>query len=367
MVLACNNNNPEQIQDNALVKKTTETNNGLVNPDTTKDKKVETEILEFGERINIKLTPYIPEYENLTVQDKEILTTRLNEVLSMLGYGGEGSNPRFIIGPSIILLSSEITSTAPTLFSNTYEVTFFVLDIIEETTFASFTTQFKGAGQSQTKCFINGFREINLKTKAFYDFLKTAENKISDYYKMNCDKFLIAADAEMQERNYESAYTILKNIPLEADICYMQAQKKRESVFKAILKNDCNEVFAKMKAEFGKMNDPSASGYNEEAMAYYLLIDRESTCFSEAETIYNQYIKQLKPQQKRDWDLKIKQMELERTFQLDSIKKMNEFNLKMKEFETQAIVQGNTALLEKYKENYYYERLPWLRRIFHFE
>jgi hypothetical protein len=120
-----------------------------------------------------------------------------------------------------------------------------------------------------------------------------------------------------------------------------------------------------MKAELGKMNDPTASGFNEEAMAYYAMIDKDSPCFTDAEKIYQSYLKGLKPSQKRDWDLKIKKMEQQMNFKSDSLNATNAFNLKMKELEGQAEINGNKVLLDKYKEDYYYNRLPWLRRIFH--
>ena len=238
-------------------------------------------------------------------------------------------------------------------------------DVIDETVFASYTIHFTGVGQSPTKSFINGFNNVNLKTAEFYAFLKEAEQKINEYYSINCEKFLLQADAEIKERNFEAAYTILKNIPIEIGDCFTIAQEKREVVFKEYLKHRCNELLLQMKAELGKFNDQTGSGYNDEAMAYYLLIDKESPCYPEAEKVYQNFLKGLKPSLKRDWELKIRQMESQMNFRSDSLNATNSFNLKMKELDIQAEMQGNKVLLEKYKEDYYYDRLPWLRRIFH--
>jgi hypothetical protein len=206
---------------------------------------------------------------------------------------------------------------------------------------------------------------VNLKTAEFYSFLKKAELKIGEYYSMNCDKFLLQADAEIKERNFDAAYTILKNIPIDVGDCFKKALAKREIVFKGFMKQNCNETLLKMKAELGKMNDQTASGFNDDAMSYYVLIDKESTCYSESEKIYQKYLKGLKPAQKRDWEMKINQMEKQLSFRSDSMNATYAFNLKMKEMEGQAEIQGNKVLLDKYKEDYYYDRLPWLRRVFH--
>jgi hypothetical protein len=365
-LLSCKNSGSDSSSQNTdLVKKNSDPESGLVNPaqvSSVFDSNLPT---EFGERIKIKLSPYIPDYKGFLEEEKAMLSSRLNSAIAEVGYGGEGSNPRFIIGPAITILSSEVTPGAPTLYSIKYEINFLVADIIDETVFASYTTQFAGVGQSHIKSFINGFNNVNLKTSEFYSFLKKAEQKISEYYSINCEKFLLQADAEIKDRNFDAAYTILKNIPAEAGDCFKKAQAKRELVFKNYIRSNCNDILLKMKGELGKMNDQTGSGFNDEAMAYYSLIDKESPCYSEAEKIYQGYLKGLKPAQKRDWELKIKQMEQQMNYRTDSLNATNAFNLKMKELEVQSEIQGNKALLDKYKEDYYYDRLPWLRRIFH--
>lgn len=365
-LISCRNSgSTNSSENNDLIKRSNDPLSDLVNPAKVSSD-INTDIpTEFGERIKIKLSPYVPDYSGFSEEEKAMLSSRLNSVIAEVGYGGEGSNPRFIIGPAITILSSEVTSGAPTLYSVKYEINFLVADIVDETVFASYTTQFAGVGQSPAKSFINGFKNVNLKTADFYSFLKKSEQKIGEYYSANCEKFLLQADAEIKERNFDVAYTILKNIPVEASECFKNAQEKRELVFKSFIKEECNEILLKMKAEFGKMNDPTASGYNEEAMAYYALIDKDSPCYPEAEKIYQNYMKGLRPAQKRDWELKIRQMEQQMNFRTDSLNATNAFNLKMKELDIQAEIQGNKVLLDKYKEDYYYDRLPWLRRIFH--
>lgn len=294
-----------------------------------------------------------------------MLSSRLNSAVAQVGYGGEGGNPRFIIGPSVIILNSELTSGAPTLHAVTYEVNFMVVDIIDETVFASYTKQFKGVGQSPAKAFVSGFRDVNLKTAGFYSFLKKAETKILDYYAANCNKFLLQAEAEIKERNYDAAYVILKNVPIESDKCYTQAQKMRAEAFKAILSLECNSILLNMKAELGKMNDATASGFNDEALGYYVMIDKESSCYPEAEALYKKHMKGIKPDHKRNWELKMKQMEHELNYPLDSMKIMHDFQIKMNELDTKAEIEGNKKLLDKYQQDYAYDKQPWFRRLFH--
>ena len=133
------------------------------------------------------------------------------------------------------------------------------------------------------------------------------------------------------------------------------------------LNNDCQSTLANMKSELGKFNDPSASGFNDAAMAHYALIDRQSSCFPEAEKLYNNYIKKLSPTARRDWDFKMKnwdkQVEMaDKEFKLKSDKEMGNLEyLKFKEeMSAKAEIEGNKKLLQKYN----YDELPWIRKLF---
>jgi hypothetical protein len=319
-------------------------------------------------QLSIKLTPFVPDYPDLGASGRQILSTRINAAVAKVGFGGDGANPRFIIGPDINLLSKNLTGTAPTKYANTYEVTLLSADVVTETIFASYTFTVKGVGDSPDKAFIQGFRDFNFDNEEFYDFLKKTQDKIAQFYESNCNSFLQQADSEAKMRKYDAAYTILNNIPIEAKSCFDQAMNKKAEYFQLSLNTNCQSILASMKAELGKANDPSASGFNEAAMSYYMLIDQQSSCYSEAEKIYQAYLKKLNPKAKRDWEFEMKkyQDQVDRINKLDQFKQdsvvMNFDYLKHKdEMETKAEIEGNKKLLQKYQ----YDELPWIRKIFH--
>lgn len=319
-------------------------------------------------KLSIKVTPYVPDYPNLSDGSKQLLSSRLNSAISMVGYGGDGSNPRFIIAPSINVLAKNLTSTAPTKFQCTYEVIVMVCDVVTETVFSSYKLEVIGVGDSPEKAFVNAFRDFELENGDFYAFMKQAEEKILSYFENNCDKFLQEAEALAKSREFEAAYTVLNNIPPDAATCYKTAMEKKMEYFQLGLNADCQSILASMKAELGKFSDPSAAGFNEPAMAYYSLIDKQSDCAAEADKLYNQYISKLNATKKRDWDFEMKkyQDELARVERLDQFKmdsvEMNFDYLKYKEeMMMKTEVDGNKKLMAKYQ----YDELPWIRRVFH--
>jgi hypothetical protein len=307
--------------------------------------------------LNIKLTPFIPDYPDVGVSGKRLLATRLNSAVTRVGFGGDGGNPRFIIGPDINLLSKNMTGTSPTKFANTYEVTLMSADVVSETIFASYTFEVKGVGDSPAKSFINGFRDFTLENEAFFNFL-------NQFYALNCDKIMLQAESEAKTRNFDKAFSLVNAIPGEATDCYERAMTKRQEYFQLSLNADCQTLLAKMKAEFGKANDPSAAGFNEAAMSYYALIDQSAKCYPEAEKLYQNYLSKLNPKAKRDWDYQMRQYQDkidQIQFSRDTAMARFDYMERKIELEAKAEIEGNKKLLQKYQ----YDQLPWLRRVFH--
>lgn len=371
LFISCANNNQEK--SDPLQKKSvnSETSSFKNSSAVIKQEDIESEKFET-ENLIVKLTPFIPNYSSFSQTEIGLLKSRLNSAIAQYGYGGEASNPRFIVGPVVNILFQEITSTAPSLYACTYEINFLMADVISQTIFSSYTVEFKGVGETPSKAFVSGFRKVDLKTQGFYDFLKDGEDKIVEYYNHNCDRFIMEAKALYNERNYDEAYVILKNIPYEANNCFADSRGLRDEIFKKKLSNSCNELLMKMKAEFGKFNDPSASGFNDEAMAYYMLIDAESSCYPEAQTIYSNYISKLDHKGRKEWndnklelERQIKEAESKRQFKSDSLKMVYNYLNKKQELESRAEIEGNKKLLEKYKKDQAYEKQPWIRKLFH--
>ncbi|MDA1336466.1 MAG: hypothetical protein O2818_06205 [Bacteroidetes bacterium] len=317
----------------------------------------------------IKLTPFVPDYPSLGASGKQMLESRLNTAIAKVAYGGAGqSNPKFIIGPSVTLLSENVTATAPPKYMNTYEVNLLAVDAENEMVMASYAFEVKGVGDSPTKSFINAFREVRFDDEGFFQFLRDAEEKAIGYYTTNCAAILSEAEAEAALRNYDAAYALVSVIPMEAAECFASVKEAKIRFFNASLTENCNELLSKMQAELGKMNDPSASGFNPEAMSYYAMIDRASTCYPEAQKIYNEYTAKLDPKAKvawereeREFELKVSQIEANQELRRDSVMANFEYLKNKDNMKAKADIEGNRKLLNKYK----YDQLPWIRRVFH--
>ena len=358
----------ENLDENNLKKSSGENNSTFGGENQVDSKNLNNNAsLDLSDTMKIKLTPYVPQYEGIEASGIKLLKDRLNAGITKVGFGGDGANPRLIIGPSINILTQDVTSTAPTKYACTYEINFMVVDIVSETVFNSYKQEFKGVGDSPEKAFISGARNIDLNNQNFIDFLLESERKIIAYFEDNCSTFLSEAESEASMRNYDQAFSILKSIPKEAQQCFNTVQAKKTEFFQMSLNVNCAELLSKMRAELGKYNDPSASGFNAEAMSYYSMIDAQSDCYNEAQEEYKAYVSKLKPESKRDWDQKmveykdqLEMLKQDKQFAQEEVRMGYAYKTKVAELEAKAEIEGNKKLLAKYK----YDDTPWLVKLF---
>lgn len=311
--------------------------------------------IEWG---TISLSPFIPPYKDLGDEGTAILENKLNNILAKSGTGGYASNPTFVLIPAINLTTKNITSTAPTLYSNTYELTFYVANMNDGTVFGTSTQKFKGVGESPLKAFINGMESVEWETASLKKMLEESKEKIISFYEKNCDQFITEAKNEASQKKYNEALVILKSIPHQVS-CYNKIGGDIDKYFKLSLSQQCSELLSQMKGELGKQSD--LGGFNEKAMAYYSLIPTDAPCSKDAQTEYKSYLKKLDPKAKQQWEKDEKEFNLRKDKQNQS----HEYEMTKAELESKTAIEGQTALLDKYKKDAEYDKLPWLRKLVH--
>jgi len=298
-------------------------------------------------KLEIQFTPYVPAYPDLGEEGLKIIQSRLSNIIAKFGVSGNPSDPSFALVPAINLVEKNITATAPTMFENAYEITFYTTNLLDGTIFSSASFNLKGVGASSAKAFINALQSSTLDEKSFGKLLTEGQAKALIYYQNNCDKIISRAQTEASQQNYSSAFLILKSIPPSAS-CYSKASPILQDVFKKKIASDCSKLLNQMRADFGKKTD--TGGYNETAMSDFALIPADAPCFKEALKEYNTYKKTLDPNARARLSQQEKELDLRKEKQ---------------ELEAQVAIDGQTALLNKYEKDHEYDKLPWLRKLVH--
>lgn len=297
----------------------------------------------------IKLTVMVPD-ENLSVEAAKQLESKLIQMVTANGIGGLGGNPRYVLAPEVNLLKKEVTSTAPVRHLITYDITFYVADIILGTVFASSNIQATGVGDSETLAFLAAFNDLKPTDAKFQQMLSDAQDKIVTYYQEHGAELVNEAKMLSAKGNYAEAMALLGSIPAEVGEVYENAIQLMDELLPKYLENECGLILSQFQAALGNQKN----GVNKEAMAYYAMIPANSSCKAEADAAYKEYKAQLSAEDQREWDRESAQIQSD-----------NEFRKLKTELEAKIQITGNQCLLDKYKKDAEYNKLPWLRKLVH--
>lgn len=297
----------------------------------------------------IKLTVMVPD-ENLSVEAAKQLESKLIQMVTANGIGGLGGNPRYVLAPEVNLLKKEVTSTAPVRHLITYDITFYVADIILGTVFASSNIQATGVGDSETLAFLAAFNDLKPTDAKFQQMLSDAQDKIVAYYQEHGAELVNEAKMLSAKGDYAEAMALLGSIPAEVGEVYENAIQLMDELLPKYLENECGLILSQFQAALGNQKN----GVNKEAMAYYAMIPANSSCKAEADAAYKEYKAQLSAEDQREWDRESAQIQSD-----------NEYRKLKTELEAKIQITGNQCLLDKYKKDAEYSKLPWLRKLVH--
>ena len=297
----------------------------------------------------VKLTVMVPD-ENLTPDAAKQLESKLIQMVTANGIGGLGGNPRYVIAPDVNIIKREVTSTAPVRHLITYDITFYVADIILGTVFASTNIQAMGVGDSETLAFIAAFNDLKPMDAKFQQMLADAQTKIVEYYKQHGTEFVSEAKMLAAKGEIAEAMALLGSIPVEVGDAYNDAIKLMDELLPKYLDKECGLALSQFKAALGAQQ----TGVNKEAMAYYAMIPANSSCKKDADAAYNAYKSQLAAEDARAWER-----------ESAKIKADEEYRRLQTELEAKIQITGNKCLLDKYKKDASYNKLPWIRKVVH--
>lgn len=256
------------------------------------------------ERVSINILP--PDCEDVTQEGAQHLFTKMQQLVTNNGMADYGYNERFVLTAKVNILSKDIVPSAPTRISQKVEVIFLIGDVVDNKLFETSSLIVSGIGTNETKAVVSAFQQINVKNEQFKDFLKSAKQKIVNYYTNNCDALIFQARtlAEMQE--YDKAIHILITVPNVCNDCYKRSQEALIPIYTKKINEEGVTLLNKAKAEWAR--NPTAEGASD-AFALTSAINSQSSCYSQVCAFHDTVGNQLRDNEKRKWDFQVKQYE----------------------------------------------------------
>jgi hypothetical protein len=237
---------------------------------------------------------------------RSLLESKLIQVVTDHGMGGEGVSPRFLVTAKMEILTKDITPTVPPMEAYTFQVYLYLVDFVDRNILSttSFTT--KGAGTNASRAYVNALRPVNLKNQSINRFLDEGKRKIIEYYNTRCDFVIARAQSLADQKQFQQAVATLSGIPEVTQDCYMRALDAIGPIYQQFIDHDCQMMVALASAIWAA--DPTSNGALR-AGSLLSQIDPDSRCYGQAQGIIKDMGAKVLRDEQRDWDFMVKVFE----------------------------------------------------------
>lgn len=291
----------------------------------------------------------------------DFLKAKFINIVTRNGIASNGVSPQIVIAPIFNEVSYEVTSSLPQRHKCSYYLTIYIGNLLTGEIFGSVEKSIIGVGDSKELALRNAISSIGTDDGEINKLISVSEQKIVNYYTANGKQIIQEALGYAQNNNFDEALALLNSIPKSTGELYAEASKVRFDVIDKYINNNSDILLNDLKAALGEERD-NVGGFSQKAMAIYRSIPKGSKAEKEADRIYDEYIKELKPEAKlkhekemREWDAALKQME-----------RQHELDMYKTEMSTKVAIEGQAALLEKYKKDVNYNKMSWIGKLFYF-
>lgn len=302
---------------------------------------------DFG---RIVLNTYLPKVMSIPAEAKELLHTKLKQIVSNNGLAGSTVNPRFIVTASINVGTKDIIAGPPQMIAQNIQITFFIGDAMENKIFSSATVLLRGIGNNENKAFIDAFKRINSSNQALVSLIAEGKTKIIAYFDSQCDFTLKEAMTLKNQGKYDEAIYKLSLVPEVCQDCYFKCLDTLLFVYQEKIDKDCQVKFQEAKTIWAANSSRQGA---EDAAEVISQIDPLASCQPEVEKFIKSVDTKLKADEKARWEFKMKQYEDQVAKEKEQMRIAEEKSIRDDEFrENQAV---RNLELDKIRVNAYRE------------
>ena len=248
---------------------------------------------------NIPITVVGSAQENVPEGTNTFIENKLQQIISQNGLGSADYYGRFVITASFMPVTKDIVPGPPKQFSENLDVTFYIVDNIDQKIFSSTTVSARAVDASEEKILNKAIRSINVKSPQMTSFVNEGREKIVNYYISQADRIIATAQSLARQRNYEAAFYELSAIPQACGAAYDKAMAAGNVIYQEYVDYMCDVNLAKARSAW--MAEQNSYGAYE-AGEYLSQILPDAKCYGSAEELYEE----IKAKVLDDWKFEMK-------------------------------------------------------------
>lgn len=229
---------------------------------------------------------------------KALMESKLTQVLTKNGIAGIDQDGQFALTVVAVPIDKDVLPGPPAKVVEKMELNLFIVDLWNKTILSSTAVNVRGLGETDTRAYISGIRNMPVQTKDIAVFVEEGKNKIVQYYDQKAPQMIEKAKALCKQKSYGEALNILGMIPEECKY-YTEALNTGVEIYQAYVDNQCNiNLAAARQAWAAEQNSVGANKAGE----YLAQILPDAACYGEAMQLY----KEIKGKVLDDWKFEMK-------------------------------------------------------------
>lgn len=235
-----------------------------------------------------------------------LLKSRMQRVIAADGFADNQAPGRFALVAKCDVLEKDIAPTTPPRISQKLELSFVVVDLIENKVYGGCDMTVSGIGTNETKAFSAAFQKVSVQNRQIKTLLSEAKEKILDYYTNSCPQIQTEAKTLASTGQFDKAIFSLMSVPPVCTECYNSCQQHASEIYQQKIDTECSRMLAQAKSKWAA----SQSGATAIEVAEIISqIDPRSSGYPAVVEFRTSVSVKLAADAKREWEFRMKKYE----------------------------------------------------------
>lgn len=159
---------------------------------------------------------------NISNSAAEMLYNRLNQAVSLNGMASTDNSNKFLLIPSVTVISIDPTTTMPIQYMAEIEISLFLVDNSRKLLISQEIITKKGVADDERNAVVEAIKSLKGRDPKLKKLIVNGKNKIIEYYNTECDKVMETISTYLEMEMYDEALNELNAIPqIDAELdCY---------------------------------------------------------------------------------------------------------------------------------------------------
>ncbi|MBO5811005.1 MAG: hypothetical protein J6R32_09295 [Bacteroidales bacterium] len=154
-----------------------------------------------------------PSASNISDEASMMLYNRLNQAASLNGIASTDNSNKFLMIPSVVVMSVEPTTTVPVRYMAEIEISVFIVDNSRKLLMSQETFVKRGVGDNENKAVMEAVKALNARDSKLKKMIAIGKNRIVEYYNTECETVVKTINTYLECGMVEEALNELHAIP----------------------------------------------------------------------------------------------------------------------------------------------------------